>query len=505
MDFIKKYWIVLSLIGIGVLFFALRFYNILSLPIFTDEAIYIRWAQIAKQDAAWRFISLTDGKQPSFIWAMMIPLKFIKDPLLAGRTVSVVAGFLSLIGLFILTREVFKNTKIALTSVALFALYPFALVYDRLALYESMVTLFSIWSLYFLILLVRKARLDTALILGMVLGGSVLTKSSGFLSIYLSPLLLILFDTKRKLLKERFFKWVLMMGVAVVSTYVYYSVQRLSPFFHIIAEKNATFVYPFSIWIHHPLQYFYSNFHGLTDWLITYMTIPIFLLSLVSFVLNYKKNYREKIFLFLWFLGPFMALTLFGNKIYPRFVYFMSIPLLILASYSLYTLILRFKNIYIRAFIFIGFVALMVRSDIAILTHIATAPIPVIDKEQFINGWPAGGGVRESVEFFRNEAAKGKITIATEGTFGLMPFSYEMYLVSNPNVTIKGLWPIGAKPPKELTDVAKKMPVYVVFYQPCPGCMTIGTAPLTWNVKVIQSYRKEATDNYLTVYQLQAE
>src|SRR6266571_4238197 len=98
----KNAWVLLGL-GVFVLYFFTRFYNILGLPIFTDEAIYVRWAQIAANDASWRFISLTDGKQPMFIWIGMILMKLIHDPLLAGRMVSVIAGFFSMVGLFFLT------------------------------------------------------------------------------------------------------------------------------------------------------------------------------------------------------------------------------------------------------------------------------------------------------------------------------------------------------------------------------------------------------------------
>ena len=69
--------IILGII-IAALYFVLRLIFLNRLPIFTDEAIYIRWAQIALQDSSWRFISLTDGKQPMFIWAAMIFLKFLK-------------------------------------------------------------------------------------------------------------------------------------------------------------------------------------------------------------------------------------------------------------------------------------------------------------------------------------------------------------------------------------------------------------------------------------------
>src|SRR5258705_2936717 len=127
MGFFKKNWFFILGIFIIGLFFVTRFYNILGIPIFTDEAIYARWSQIASNDAAWRFISLTDGKQPMYIWIAMILMKIIHEPLLAARSVSVISGFFSVIGLFFLTNEVFKNRKIALLASFLYVLYPFSL------------------------------------------------------------------------------------------------------------------------------------------------------------------------------------------------------------------------------------------------------------------------------------------------------------------------------------------------------------------------------------------
>lgn len=65
-----------------LLFLGTRLFNILSVPIFTDEAIYTRWSQIARYDSNWRFISLTDGKQPAFVWLNMIVMRLFDDPLL---------------------------------------------------------------------------------------------------------------------------------------------------------------------------------------------------------------------------------------------------------------------------------------------------------------------------------------------------------------------------------------------------------------------------------------
>ena len=40
----------------------LRTYNLLALPIFADEAIYVRWAQVMRAETTLRFLPLSDGK-----------------------------------------------------------------------------------------------------------------------------------------------------------------------------------------------------------------------------------------------------------------------------------------------------------------------------------------------------------------------------------------------------------------------------------------------------------
>src|SRR3989338_1856330 len=190
-----------------ILYFVTRLYNILDLQMFTDEAIYTRWSQIARFDANWRFISLTDGKQPSFVWINMIFMRFINDPLLSGRLVSVASGFIGMAGIFLLAKEIFKSQKTGIIASIVYIIFPFTLVYDRMALYDSLTATTLIWGLLFQILLVRKRRLDIALILGFIMGFGVLTKSSAFFLVYLFPLSLLLFDFKQKNRSYEFAKW----------------------------------------------------------------------------------------------------------------------------------------------------------------------------------------------------------------------------------------------------------------------------------------------------------
>lgn len=502
MAFLKKYRLeIIIFLVLVFLLFSTRLFNILSLPIFTDEALYVRWAQIAKNDPNWRFISLTDGKQPSFVWLTMIAMRFVHDPLLAGRLISVGAGFMSVIGLFFLGKEIFKNRWVGILSAGLYIVYPFALVYDRMALYDSLVGTFAIWSLFLTVLLARRLRLDSALLLGMTAGGAVLTKTSGFFTLYLLPFSILLFD---RFTRKRLLRWAGLISVVAVLANGFYAILRLSPFFHIIEEKNALFVYPLRKWLNHPFYFFVDNWSGLWNWFITYMSWPVLLLIIGSFFV-YRQYSREKIMLVIWFLLPFAALALFGHTLYPRFIFFMTLSLLPLVALTLYKLWESIKNslLFILCCLFFGTIFLW--TDYRILTNFAQAPIPYSDLSQYINDWPSGEGIREAVGFFEKEAQKGKIYIATQGTFGLLPHALEIYLVDNPNITLVGFWPVENTPPREVLEASKTMPTYFVFYQPCNDCKSIGEAPVSWPVKSIFQVQRGNKIGYFTLYQVKSE
>ncbi|OGH11611.1 MAG: hypothetical protein A3B38_02260 [Candidatus Levybacteria bacterium RIFCSPLOWO2_01_FULL_36_13] len=470
MDFIRKHRThILFILLISFLYFFTRILLLGNLPIFTDEAIYVRWAQIALNDSNWRFISLTDGKQPMFVWVAIVFMKFIQDPLIAGRLVSVASGFFTIAGLWFLTLELFKNKKVAFISSLLYIFFPLAVVLDRMALYDSMVAAFFVWSLYLSILLLRTPKLEIAYTLGFVIGGGILTKTANFFSIYLLPFFLLFFNFKDKKWKEKILRFALLSAFSVAIAYGLYNVLRLSPLFQMISAKNAVFVYPISEWLQHPFTFFVGNLNGLWSWLYEYLKIPYIVLIIISLI-NFRDFAKEKLILIIYFLLPFIALALFGKVIFPRFIFFMSIMLIPLAALGLnYLIEFLFKKYktskqYLTLALLILFLVFPAFISIQFIYDPINSRIAKADNSQYINSWAAGWGVKESIDYFSKAAKKEKIYIATEGTFGLMPFALEMYLVDNKNITIKGYWPVD-NISKEVLDRAKKMPTYYVFYQ----------------------------------------
>lgn len=482
--------------GLVIAYFSLRLTQIMSLPLFTDEAIYTRWSQIARWDANWRFISLTDGKQPMFVWWDMIFMRFVHDPLLAGRLVSVICGLLTMAGLFFLGREIFKNKWVGILSAGLYVLYPFALVYDRMSLYDSMVGMFTIWSLYLEIVLVRNPRLWLGFLLGLVLGGGMLTKTSAFFSIYLLPVVVSLFDWKSKDKWARFAKWVSITLLAVILANVYYSVLRLSPFYHIINDKNAVFVYPLHDWLSHPFEFIQGNLHGVWDWFSTYMTYPVIFLILGGLAV-FPKYIKEKFVLVVYFIVPFLLLALFGRVLYPRFIFFMTLPLLPVVSLFLVWLYGYLKKPAFWIVCLISFFALWIYADYKIITNFATAPIATSDLSQYSNDWPAGGGIKETIAYLTDQAKTKKIYIASEGTFGSLPtYAVEIYLGDNLNVQKGGIWPVPDEIPQDLLQKAKTVDTYMIFYQQ--------PTPQRWPLELLAKYRKGTGKAYLRLYRVKA-
>ncbi|OGH04054.1 MAG: hypothetical protein A2W22_00310 [Candidatus Levybacteria bacterium RBG_16_35_11] len=500
MGFIRKNKLqILLFLLVAALYFLVRLPNLLVMPIFTDEAIYTRWAQIALNDSSWRFISLTDGKQPLFVWFAMVFMKVINDPLVAARLVSVISGLFTMFGLWFLSFELFKDKRIAHLTSIIYVFFPFAQVYDRMALMDSMVGTFSIWAFYFSILLVRRTSLSIAYTLGFTLGAGALTKSSNFFSMYCLPFTLLLFNFSKNQLLRRFLKWGILAIFAVVIAQVIYSILRLSPLFSTIAAKNGTFIYPFSEWINHPFTFLIGNLSALWDWLFGYLAISYLILILISVIFIFKE-FKEKLLLIVYFAIPFFALAVFGKLIYARFIFFMSLYLLPLAGWGLVFLIdqlrskLKINKLgYILVAVFIAYPAFI---SFTLLTNPINAMIPNTDKSQYLNSWAAGWGVKESIQFIEKEARKGKVYVATEGTFGLMPESLELYLVKNKNVTIKGYWPIDEFP-KEVIDSSKKMQTYFVFYQPEHKVI-----PHEWPLKLIFQKREGNSNSYFRFYQV---
>src|SRR5690606_14151004 len=94
-NFSLGFW--LLLLSVFGLYLLTHLVNLTGLPVFADEAIYIRWTQLIIDDwQRYLFFPLNDGKTPLHMW-LMVPFQLVvADQLLAGRLLSVLVGLLQL-------------------------------------------------------------------------------------------------------------------------------------------------------------------------------------------------------------------------------------------------------------------------------------------------------------------------------------------------------------------------------------------------------------------------
>ncbi len=479
---------------LAVFYFATRLTNLTLLPIFTDEAIYIRWSQIALQDPQHRFISLYDGKQPLFVWLNMLTLNLSIDPLVAGRLVSVAAGLASLIGIIVLAGRLFGK-KAGFLAGLLYIISPFFLFYDRLALYDSLTNTFMIWALLLQIILVQTLRLDAALLLGFAIGGGLLTKSSAGFAIYLLPGSLLLFDWQRSGRWRRLLRWGGLSLVAILIAFLLETIMKLSPYHYMVGLKTARFIVPFrEFFVADAWARFHGNLGGLTNWLIAYFTWPWLIGVGIILLTTLKLHWRKTLLLFGWFIGPYLVLAAFGLILYPRFILFMTFPFLVILAFGLGSI----RSIWLRATSYVLLASYAIYFSGQIIFNPIFAPLPNADRSQFLDDWPAGYGINEIVAFLRQESLSKNVYVATEGTFGLTPYALEIYLQDNPHITIQGFWPINDHPEEIFSKVDQFDEVYILFKDSQnPPDRFPGR-----DIELVSQYRKGKGNIFMKLYRL---
>ena len=206
--------------AILLLAFLLRVTRLMEMfPVLVDESIYMHWAEIIEHQGQW-FISLLDGKQPLQYWVLaVVRMIFGGDPLLEGRLVSVGAGLLSTVGVFAIGKRLGGDTA-GLISASLYAVFPFALLYDRLAYTEAFVNLNGIAIALTALLAFGEPKKNWTpeIAAGLALGLALFTKQTTLLFIHF-PVIAGLW-LGRGQARSLFARWGLMYGIAGVFVFV---------------------------------------------------------------------------------------------------------------------------------------------------------------------------------------------------------------------------------------------------------------------------------------------
>src|SRR5581483_8892574 len=324
--FLKEWKLVFIFLPLILIFaFVIRIYHLTILPVFADEAIYLRWSQIMGAQASLRFLPLSDGKQPLFMWVLMFVIRKSNDPLFVGRLLSVFCGLGTILGIFSLTYLLYKNKLISLLASLSWAINPIAFFFDRMALVDAMLAMFGVWTLFFSILTAKFKRLDYAMIAGFTLGFALLTKSPALFFTLLLPTVLIY----SKSIKE-FLKISSLIVVTYIIGYAMYNILRLGPDFSKISTRNLDYVFPIShVWTNPKDPFVFHIAEIFTDWLIKMGPWSSVALAFVGALTGLKKFWRETLVIFAWFLLPILIQSEYAKVFTVRYI-LMTIPFFVI-------------------------------------------------------------------------------------------------------------------------------------------------------------------------------
>lgn len=322
-----KSWRTVALIGGGALavWLITRVLLALRFPIYIDEGIFASFSQRVATNPSDRFAALIDDKGLLATWIGAILVHVGMAPIAAVRTYAIVSSFAAAAVTSLLTYRIW-GTREALVVAWATVLLPFLFVYSIIAQYDPFIAATSTGALYIQLQLVKRPRLDLAMLLGFVMGAGVLTKPSGWFAVILIPASLICFDWKTPNRTRRLLAWAGCLAIAVVLTAVAYSLQMLSPGFYDAGPENH---HPAGDAVRHAFAYFNDNLPANRSALIGYLTIPGIGFLLVGLWYAFHSRPRFAALLVLWALVPIGAASIVATIAAPRYL-LVSMPLVAL-------------------------------------------------------------------------------------------------------------------------------------------------------------------------------
>ena len=419
-----------------VFYLITHLYRLTLLPVFADEAIYIRWTQLIIDDwQQYLFFPMNDGKTPLLMW-LMVPFQFLfSDQLFASRFVAVIIGLGQILSLGYLTKLLGGKTKTTWMAMILGSILPFWFFHHRMALTDGLLGLGITLTIIGIVQIIKSKQKKfwiglTALFFGLGLW-------SKLPAILIIPSLFIYPWLKPTKISSRI-KQIIYISIAVMGGVMIFFTLRLHPVFSQIFSRGSDFLYPWKeVVFQGKWQDTLINIPNYINYFGVYLAWPVLLLNLLGqFLPNLKKRRTQHILVgsAVLFAGP---IALLGKVVYPRYLFPVSIFLTISAALMIQELIeltkkqkILWKKLSLQIFLGIIIICIGATSGKFIynsLTDTSKIPFVSADKEQYLYEWSSGHGIKESVEYIKDKAKDRTIAVATEGSFGTLPDGILMY------------------------------------------------------------------------------
>lgn len=440
----RKHAGLLVFVGLSIFYFLTHIIGLTALPVFADEAIYIRWSQLIIDNwQQYLFFPLNDGKTPLFMW-LLVPFQLLfEDQLYAARFVSVLVGYVQFVVFFLLLRRLTQKRVVLFFGLLLVTLLPFWYFHHRMALTEALLGLTVSVSLYGSVVLAQtkvnvKKVVQTDEILATVLictgvGLGLLTKIPAILTV---PALYVVLLLDARLEKKVLLRKALLLSGGIFGGVLIFSTLKLHPAFPQLFSRGSDFLYPVSevlagrIW---------SNFARIPQYMyffMWYLTIPALVFLFAGM---FSQLVQKKVHVFFW-AGILVCLPIvvLGKVVHPRYFFPAVVYMTVAIALSFEGILVYVEHIKKRMLIRLAItlavgllLANIFTQSFAFILPSSSEPdaIPFLieDRFQYLEGWSSGHGIKELTQLLARESQEKSIALATEGSFGTLPDGILLY------------------------------------------------------------------------------
>ena len=365
----------LALALAAVLFALTRLLDLDAWPLFIDEAQHLHWAR-----RAWEWPPflrpLTDGKALQVVLAALV-VPFVEDPVRAGRLLTVAAGAVALAAAWGLAREIGGGVA-SIAAALVYAVVPFAVVHERLALADPFLAAASGVVLLLTVRLLRTGARGDAVGLGLALGAAVLAKVPGLLCFAIPTVALL---APSSLGRRRALASGLLTGTLVAAGPALYFLTSTAQLQEKLQGPESGVA---------PQGLLLENAGYAVDWLWVYLTPAPALLAAAGLILAVVRGPLVARLTALAAVLP-VAVFLGAYHWFPRYILPAAVPLAVLAGLAaaeLHSRLPRHRSLAMAVLAAATLVPALVR-DAAVVRDPARV-LPAVDRFQYILGWPAG-------------------------------------------------------------------------------------------------------------------
>jgi hypothetical protein len=487
------------------------FVHLMALPAFADEGGQLRWIFRVIEAGEW-LQPLADGK-PLEVWPMVPLVRLGLHPLIAARSLHVLAGMIGAVLTYCLALRL-GNRCTAFVSGALFAICPFVVYLQRLALSDMFMCAAGVWVLVSVIRFIESA---TWLRAGVVAAGLVVAAFCklpvGFVFMASMPMALLLMPAleRRRLLRPGLTKVlaahapVTLLAMLVLVTAVLRLRHGQSPGFGLqdLIGIGIGHYRDIATTIGVPRPSLIGELTAQLSW-------PVAVIGLIGLTAGALLNdWRER-----WLIAvgavPMLAIGLVADFWFPRYLLFTFPPLIVCAVAGWRSLAPHSKTL--RGPVEFGVLAVCVgfmgHQSALIIFDPISANWSAVDRFQYFEAPVSGFGYPEAAKFVLQSPDAPLMIYSLDG---YSAYQLQSYLPANWRDRVKTIYygdhgEVLRSGEERMRNLLRRTPVWVIVpEQLLHGDLKLSFGPLDFDqirLRQIAAFDKPGSRTRLAIYEV---